>query len=329
MKTIRPYLSILITGVIVFFLIKPLAQTHAQLKDMVSIHIQWRWLLCSFLCLLFYSYAYLFPFVRLLSGITQRQVSFRDVFTLFHLANITRYLPGRIWGVVRLLSLGKRFGLNKTALGGSLTLHVGIETALSGIISVPLLFSKYTRNTVQDILDKTSGHALLLPLAVIGIIVCLLFFVPTLLNRTRRFLKILCDTSKPLFEKSFRTHWLNVILIHTLVRGCHGFAFYLFVRSFASVPISDVGTLTACYAFAWICGFLSFLTPGGLGIREGLLALLLANYMPVPKAMLVAMLCRIWTLAAEIVLAGVAFILNTVILKTNDEQYAQIGPVQR
>ena len=48
----------------------------------------------------------------------------------------------------------------------------------------------------------------------------------------------------------------------------------------------------------------------GLGIREGLLGLLLANYMPAPQATLIALICRVWMLSAEIVLAGVAFALN-------------------
>lgn len=89
---------------------------------------------CSFGIILFYWSAYLSPFATLLSGITEKHVPFRAAFTLFHLANITRYLPGRIWGVVRLLSLSRQFGLSKTAAGSSLTLHVGTETTLGGLI---------------------------------------------------------------------------------------------------------------------------------------------------------------------------------------------------
>ena len=72
----------------------------------------------------------------------------------------------------------------------------------------------------------------------------------------------------------------------------------------------DAGVLTACFALAWVIGFLSFLTPGGLGVREGLLSLLLSSYMPAPQATLIALICRVWMLSAEIVLAGVAFVLN-------------------
>jgi len=83
------------------------------------------------------------------------------------------------------------------------------------------------------------------------------------------------------------------------------------------VQWTDAWGLTACFAFAWIVGFLSFLTPGGLGIREGLLSLLLSRYMPTPQATLVALLCRVWMLSAEIVLAGVAFMLNRTRTKGN------------
>ncbi len=73
---------------------------------------------------------------------------------------------------------------------------------------------------------------------------------------------------------------------------------------------TDAGTLTGGYAFAWLVGFLSFLTPGGLGVREGLLGLFLATCMPASQATLVALLCRVWMLSAEIVLAGIAFLQN-------------------
>ena len=50
--------------------------------------------------------------------------------------------------------------------------------------------------------------------------------------------------------------------------------------------------------------------PGGLGIREGLLGLLLVNYMPIEQATLAALLSRVWMLSAEGVLAGIAFFVQ-------------------
>ena len=303
MKTLRQYVGLLIAIILLYFLIKPFIQTHTELKD-ATFQIHWYWLVCSFGAILFYWSAYLYPFAALLSGITEKYVPFRDAFTLFHLANITRYLPGRIWGVVRLLSISHRFGLSKTAVGSSLTLHVGIETALGGLIGVSLIFSPKMRETAFGLIDKISGHAILLSLACISIFIGILFLIPKVSTHAREFLKtfILLGQHSKL--------WINIIAGHVLLWICQGLAFFLFVKSLAPVAWTDAGVLTACFAFAWVIGFLSFLTPGGLGIREGLLGLLLANYMPASQATLVALLCRVWMLSAEIVLAGVAFVLN-------------------
>lgn len=304
MKTIRQYLGLLIAGILLFFLIKPFVQVHEQLET-ITFQIQWRWLITSFGIILLYRSLYVYPFTMLLRCIFQSShVPFRATFTLFHLANITRYLPGRIWGVVRLLTLSHQFGLSKTAVGSSLTLHVGVETALGGLIAISLLFSNSIREIAQIGLENISGHTVLLILAAIGVVAGVLFCIPKITNSARQLLKTLV-----LLGQNSRL-WVKVLAGHILLWSCQGIAFFLFVRSLTPISWRDTGVLTACYAFAWIVGFLGFLTPGGLGIREGLLGLLLANYMPAAQATLVALLCRVWMLSAEMILAGLAFSLN-------------------
>jgi len=310
MKTLRHSFGLLLAGILLFFLIKPFVETHTEVKA-ASLGIQWGWLLCSFGVILFYWSAYLYPFARLLRGITEKHVSFRDAFTLFHLANITRYLPGRIWGFVRLLTLCPRFGLSKTAVGSSLTLHVGIETAIGGVIGGCLFFSEAMRETAGRV-SETLGlrNSALLPIAVFCFLIGFLFLLSTVSSKSRHLLKSLRDTGAPLFSKPFGKLWLSVFVSHLLLWCCQGMAFFLSVKSLAPVVWRDAPGLTACFAFAWIVGFLSFLTPGGLGIREALLGGLLANYMPASQATLVALVCRVGMLSAEMLLAGIAFFLD-------------------
>lgn len=310
MKTVRHYLGILIAGILLFFLIKPFVLTHAELKD-VTLEVQWEWLIASFGLQLLYRSLYPYPFATLLSCITRKQVSFRTAFTLFHLANITRYLPGRIWGVVRLIALSPQFGLSKTAVGGSFTLHVGIETALGGLIGVSLIFSPQMRETAQGVYETIlATDALLLTIAVVGLLIGFVFLLATVSSKARQFLKTLRSTGAALFSKPFAQMWLSVFVSHLLLWCCQGMAFFLFVKSLSPVLWGDAFWLTGCFAFAWIVGFLSFLTPGGLGIREGLLGVLLANYMPETQATFLALLCRLWMLTAEILLALIAFFLH-------------------
>ena len=219
MKTLRQSLGYLIAGILFYFLIKPFLQTHTQLKD-VTFQVQWGWLVCSFGIILFYWSAYLSPLATLLSGITKKHVPFRNAFTLFHLANITRYLPGRIWGVVRLLSLSRQFGLSKTVVGSSLTLHVGIETALGGLIGLSLLFSPKMRETTVGMLDKISGHTTLLSLACLGILIVTLFLIPKVSTHTREFLKTLTSLGQ------HSRLWMDVIAGHILLWICQGLPFF-------------------------------------------------------------------------------------------------------
>ena len=306
----RHSLGLLIAGILLFFLIKPFVQTHTDLK---KVAFQWQWLALSFSVLLFYRSVYTYPFAALLSGITGKQSSFRNAFTLFHLANITRYLPGRIWGVVRLLALSPRFGWSKTAAGSSLTLHVGVETALGGMIAMSLLFSTQMRATATEVLETLSGkNTLLLTIIVMAIFAGILILIPRLMEYVKGVVKTLAP-----FLDTPRL-WVNVLLSHSLLWLCQGFAFFLFVRSFTPVQWTDAGILTASYAFAWSVGFLSFLTPGGLGIREGLLGVLLTHYMPAKEATRVALLCRLWMLSAEMVLAAIAFLMN----RRSDERHS-------
>ena len=299
---VRQSLGYLIAGILLFFLIKPFVATHAHLKD-VDFQIQWGWLVCSFAAILFYWSAYLYPFATLLRRLTEKQVAFGDAFTLLHLSNITRYLPGRVWGVVRLLSLAGRFGWSKTAVGSSLSLHVGMETALGGLIAGTLLFSKAMRDTATDVLETIAAETLILTGVLIAVLATLLFCIPKIARPARGVLK----TLRPLFRPG--QLWGNLLACHGLLWGCQALAFTLFVKSLAPVQWTYAGVLTACFAFAWLLGFVSLLTPGGLGVREALLARLLATYMPAPQATLIALLARLWMLAAEILLAGSAVFL--------------------
>ncbi len=49
----------------------------------------------------------------------------------------------------------------------------------------------------------------------------------------------------------------------------------------------------------WI-GYASFITPSGLGFREGALAFMLASFFPAPVAVALSLVTRLWSTAGEI-----------------------------
>ena len=64
------------------------------------------------------------------------------------------------------------------------------------------------------------------------------------------------------------------------------------------------------YVLAWIIGFLAFFTPGGLGVRETVLVLMLNLYLPVYISAVLAILSRVWWIIGELVWVLFSFVWN-------------------
>ncbi len=86
-----------------------------------------------------------------------------------------------------------------------------------------------------------------------------------------------------------------------------GLAFAALAASVAPVPFASVALLVGGYAFAWEVGFLSFVTPSGLGVKEGVLFVILALIFPAPVAAALTVLSRLWQTLAEVVSAGMVW----------------------
>jgi uncharacterized membrane protein YbhN (UPF0104 family) len=89
-----------------------------------------------------------------------------------------------------------------------------------------------------------------------------------------------------------------------------GLAFAALVHSLHPLAAADVPLAVAAYAGAYAIGFLALITPAGLGVREGVLTVALAQIMPVGAALAVALLSRLWMMLVELLGAGVAHQLD-------------------
>ncbi len=93
-----------------------------------------------------------------------------------------------------------------------------------------------------------------------------------------------------------------------------GIAFYVLLLSlWPATPLSALPLCIGIYAIAWDIGFVSFLTPSGLGFREGAISFLFALALPmVPAsiAVILAVLSRLVSTFAELVCVSVAYLIG-------------------
>jgi hypothetical protein len=87
----------------------------------------------------------------------------------------------------------------------------------------------------------------------------------------------------------------------------NGIAFFLLTSSITELPLTQLSAFIAMNAGAYWIGYASFVTPSGLGFREGALAWMLASFFPAPFAIALALVARLWSTAGELLGVILAF----------------------
>jgi len=290
---LKTFFGLLIAALILFFLGRRLFFSWQEIES-CSFQFHPLWLTISFLTLLIYSCFSVKPWLAFLHQFGKK-LSYREGFIIVYFSRLGRYIPGKLWFLLGRIYLCEKVGISKVEALFSSLLELSFLVFSGGLISFCSLPKK------MEIFWFIS-----IPfIALFGGIFTLVFFQQ----------KIFHFISRKILHAEIRFHFsvfqfLRFVFIYLLLWCFCGLAFFLFVKSLSPIGFSKFPTMTGIYASAWTVGFLSVITPSGLGVREGILSLLLATNMPMPIATLVALLSRIWNIVAELVLVGVAIFLK-------------------
>ncbi len=296
---------ILIALSIFYFLIKHLLGLLAPLEGEV-VAVKPLWLFTSFALLLLYFVLLGIPWLFLYRAGREKPVSLLSGWTFFQLSQLGRYLPGRVGQVVWMLSFSRGFGIEKTAAVLATCLQLAFQCSLGCLLGCLVLWHTETAQVLQNVLAslEVSVKTILICISV-GLLGGGVVFLYR--ERLRKLLGLLRAQGATMFSMSKLLLSLGVYLLLWLLFGT---AFFLFIKSLCAISVSQLLVVTGIYAVAWSIGFLSIITPSGLGVREGVLSVLLTTVLPPATATLVALLARLWTVAAELLLGGVAFAMD-------------------
>ena len=210
---------------------------------------------------------------------------------VFFVGQLGKYLPGSIWSVVAQAEMGARLGVPRRRSGvvGLVAMAMSLITAaVLGLPAVPLLLSD----------DRTSGSLALGGIAVVLVVLCLW---PPVLNRGIALLLRLLRREPIEHELTGRAiSWTAVLFLLAWVFT--GLSVWVLARELATEgsPGDVLLVGVAGFALAAAIGMVSFLVPAGVGVREGLLVLVLVGVMSVPAATAVVVLARFLTVVADV-----------------------------
>ncbi len=209
------------------------------------------------------------------------------------IAQMGRYVPGGVWDVAGRVYLAAERGLPR----GPVSVTILVEMVL-GVVTGALIF--LLSLSWWDRVVPPEAWYVSLTFVALGLAVLHPAVLRPLLNLAARVLKR--DTA--LLPLTYR-QVLTLALWHFLVRLLIGLAFYLFAAALTPLDWSLMPVVAGIFVAAWVMGFVVIIAPQGLGVREGVMVLLLSFYMPVAVASVIAIAFRLWLSLRDLIMAAV------------------------
>jgi uncharacterized membrane protein YbhN (UPF0104 family) len=97
------------------------------------------------------------------------------------------------------------------------------------------------------------------------------------------------------------------VALYLVVWGMYGLAFWTTGRALFAIPASDIPRYIGVFALAWLAGLVAFFAPGGIGVREAVIAALLAGQLGQADAIVLAATSRIVLSTIDLVAGAASF----------------------
>jgi glycosyltransferase 2 family protein len=236
------------------------------------------------------------------------RLDFRAALRIYLASEFVRYIPGNVWHVLTRILWVSKYGVSRPIAFASMTVELITKLAAGVLIFALSLLFWSDVGAIQTLLH---GTPIVIGLGVALAIGLLVGLHPRVLNGVMSFgLRLLKRDPVVL---TLRYSDILLITLYWLVSwAIAGTAFYLLLLSL--LPAVPIGALPICigiYAIAWDVGFVSFITPSGLGFREGAIIGLFAlsiPFVPGTIAGILALFSRLVSTVAELVCVSIAYV---------------------
>lgn len=253
------------------------------------------------------------------------RLDLRACLRVYLASEFVRYTPGNVWHVLTRILWVAKYGVSRPVAFASMTVELITKLAAGVLV---FAFSLLFWGDIGAVRSLLYGTPLVAGLGIVMILVLLIGLHPRvlgwLLNLALRLLK-----RNPIILTLRYSDILFVTLAWCgswIVAGC---AFYvLLLALFPTVSLTALPICIGIYAIGWDIGFVSFITPGGIGFREGAIAGLLALSLPTLPLVwgsILAVLSRFVSTIAELICVGVAYLSGGRQMRAVQQEQASVS----
>lgn len=208
---------------------------------------------------------------------------------LFMIANLGRYLPGKVWQIAGLAVLARGRGVPAATATGAAVLGQGIALVAATLVGLGALLGGPPEVRRYGLVVAT----------VLGLAVAV-GLVPAVFRRVAAAWFRLARQEPPVGLGSLHAvRWLVLFVLNWVL---YAFSFWVLAASFGHA--ADLVPIASAFAAAYVLGYLMLFAPAGVGVREGFLVLFLTPWLGGAAAAVLAVVARIWSTLVELVPAA-------------------------
>ncbi len=306
-RSLRPvrWISRLIIGAGFGWLAILVVREASTIRELFRV-INGMWVAGSFVAGAVYLLLAAMVFGILLSLHGQRPFRFIYVARLLFVGQMLRHIPGRLWGVVYLINETRR------DVPPVVMLRANVD-----FMALTLVFHMLMSLTLYLFFYVGFWKSLVCPLfGLYGVVLA--------------FRRDCIGACLSLIARWFPTRWLpeklsgiaegmqetkpmgwtdasKIVLLLITMGSVYLLGWYALARSLPELEHSTIWALCAAYSIAWISGYLSIVTPSGVGVREAVFMMLGSNVMELPSVALLSVFIRLWQIVLELALFLIFF----------------------
>lgn len=221
-----------------------------------------------------------------------------DAVRLFMIANLGRYIPGKVWQIAGLAALAKGRGVPPATATGAAILGQGIALVAASAVGTGAILAS----------PEPYHRWGLVGAVIIGAVVVLLAIPPVFRALARGWFRITRTAADRLPSPAHGLRWLTLYTANWLL---YAFAFWVLARSLGlDGSLVSVGS---AFAAAYVLGYVMVFAPAGLGPREGFIIVFLTPHLGAAPSGVLAVVARLWTTVVELIPAGVFWLRHVAV----------------
>ena len=213
-----------------------------------------------------------------------------DSIRMFMIANLGRYLPGKVWQIAGLATLARGRGVPPATAAGAAVIGQGIAVVAAAAVGIGALLGgpdPYPQWGIVGI--------------VLVALAAVLLAIPTVFRRiVGAWFRLTRTDARPEVDGVHALRWLALYAVNWAM---YALSFWVLARSLGLG--GDPIPVASAFAAAYVLGYAMVFAPAGLGPREGFLIIFLTPHLGAAPSGVLAIVARVWTTLVEVVPAGI------------------------